>query len=173
MKTNTMLLMLCMLIGSVYAQENPAKPKASPPDSTQTTTQDGINIKINYSSPSLKGREIGVEVAEVGKIWRTGANEATTVEVDKDILINEHALPAGKYSLYSIPGEQTTTIIFNKTWDQWGTEYNQSEDALRFEVDNESLTESQERFKIVADSSGRIHLAWGQYALSLHVKAAS
>ena len=173
MKTNTMLLILCMLIGSVYAQENPEKPKASPADSTQTTTEDGVNIKINYSSPSLKGREIGVEVAEVGKIWRTGANEATTVEFDKDILINGNALSAGKYSLYSIPGEQTTTIIFNKTWDQWGTEYNESEDALRFDVNNDSLTESQERFKIETDPSGLIHLAWGQYALSLHVEAAS
>src|SRR5699024_10106886 len=123
MKAKSLTLLVLVLLSSLtYAQQETPQQRASPPDSAQTTTEDGVHIQIHYSSPALKNREIGVDVAEVGNVWRTGANEATTVEFDKDVLINGNALSAGKYSLYSIPDEHSTTIIFNKVWDQWGTE---------------------------------------------------
>ncbi len=171
MKASTILLILTMLCSIGFAQEQGKKPKASPPDSSKVTTDDGVNIAINYSSPSLKGRELGVDLAKIGEVWRTGANEATTVEFDKNVLVNGQKLPAGKYSLYSIPGENQTTFIFNKTWKQWGTEYDENQDALRIVVDNEENTDNVERLKITAEQDGNIHLAWGNYGLTMNVKA--
>lgn len=171
MKTSTIILILTMLFGFSFAQAQEKKPKESPPDSSKVTTDDGVTISINYSSPSLKGRKLGVDLAEIGKVWRTGANEATTVEFDKNVLINGQKLPAGKYSLYSIPGETQTTMILNKTWKQWGTQYDEKADALRVVVDNEENADNVERLKITADKGGKIHLVWGNYGLSMNVKA--
>lgn len=115
---------------------------------------------------------MGVDIAEAGKVWRTGANEATTFAVDKDVTIEGKKLPAGKYSLYSIPGEQQTTLIFNKTWNQWGTKYDQAQDALRVDVSNGTSETSQEQFTISASADGTVTLAWGTYTIPFHVKAA-
>src|SRR4029077_4093165 len=93
---------------SAHAQ-NDAKPpedkskRPSPPATASATTSNGVDIKIDYSQPSVKGREIGKAVEPMkGKVWRTGANEATVFEVNKDVKINGKSLPAGKYGLFSI-----------------------------------------------------------------------
>ena len=171
MKATTILLALTMILTFSFAQAQDQKQKLSPADSSKVTTDDGVTIDIHYSSPSLRGRQLGVDLAEVGKVWRTGANEATTVEFDKNVTVNGQKLPAGKYSLYSIPGENQTTMIFNKTWKQWGTKYDEKEDALRVVVDNEQNSDNVERMKITADKNGKIHLVWGNYGLAMDVKA--
>lgn len=162
--------MLCCTI--VFAQ-NDKSTRPSPADSVSVTTDDQVAITIHYSSPSLKGRAIGVDIVPTGKIWRTGANEATTIAFDKDVLINDKKLAKGKYSLYTLPGESESVVIFNKIWDQWGaTKYEESQDALRVTVANESTTTTQERFKINGDKSGTVSLHWGTHLLSFTVKAA-
>ncbi|GGC26814.1 hypothetical protein GCM10011386_18630 [Parapedobacter defluvii] len=155
-----------------FAQQDKSK-RASPPAHTTVTTADGVTIDIHYSQPSLKGRKIGVDIAPFGKVWRTGANEATTFEVNKDVLVQGQALPAGKYSLYSIPTEQNTTIIFNKVWDQWGTQYDESQDALRVVVMGNESGQSVEQFTIKADKNGTVTLVWGPYSVPFTVKAAN
>src|SRR5690606_19974721 len=145
--------------------------RASPPDSVTVTTNDGVTINIHYSKPALKGRQIGSDVAPFGKVWRTGANEATTFEVDKDVLVQGKPLAAGKYSLYSIPGEQQVAIIFNKVWDQWGTRYNQAHDALRVNAVPTERGSATEQFTIQADKGGKITLLWGTYAVPFTVTA--
>jgi archaellum component FlaF (FlaF/FlaG flagellin family) len=170
MKT-TLLIMMTMLCTIVFGQTDKSK-RPSPPDSVIVTTDDGVTIAIHYSSPSLKGREIGVDIVPLGQVWRTGANEATTIEVDKDVLINGEKLVKGKYSLYTLPGEMQTLLIFNKTWDQWGTRYDEAQDALRVAVINSSGTTAQEQFKINADNTGKVTLAWGNYFLPFQIKAA-
>src|SRR5690606_12359367 len=87
MKATTILLALTMLFTFSFVRAQDQKVKASPADSSKVTTDDGVTIDIHYSSPSVKGREIGVDIAEVGKIWRTGANEATTVEFDQNVTV--------------------------------------------------------------------------------------
>jgi len=154
-----------------FAQEDKSK-RASPPDRTTVTTTDGVTIDIHYSKPSLKGREIGVDIAPFGKVWRTGANEATTFEINKDVLVQGKPLSAGKYSLYTIPTEQNTTIIFNKVWDQWGTKYDEAEDALRVVAEAGEGGQSVEQFTIRADDTGTVTLLWGPYSVPFTVKAA-
>lgn len=169
MKITSIICFLSLICFTAIGQTDKSK-RASPPDSAIVTTTDSVNIVINYSRPSVKGRELGVDLAPVGKVWRTGANEATTFQVDQDVTIEGKALPAGKYSLYSIPGEQQTTIIFNKTWDQWGTKYDEGSDALRVEVNNGSQSEFEEQFKISAMPSGLITLNWGEHSIPFTVK---
>jgi len=165
-----LILTILTLIGQLtFAQTDKSK-RPSPPDNTKVTTTDGVTIDINYSRPSLKGRQLGVDIAPIGIVWRTGANEATTIEFNKDVLVEGKRLAAGKYGLYSIPGEHETTIMFNKVWNQWGTKYDANEDALRVSVSNATASTSQEQFKINATPQGTISLEWGQYVVPFTVK---
>src|SRR5438067_1780123 len=133
MKKLFLLSAIGLISLGVMAQADKSK-RPSPPAKVSETTSSGLTISIDYSQPSVKGREIGKEIAPYGQVWRTGANEATVFEVSKDVKVEGKSLPKGKYGLYSIPGKDEWTIIFNKKWNQWGTEYNQSDDALRVTV---------------------------------------
>jgi len=173
MKTFALSFVFVLALSTLtFAQQDKSK-RASPPDQTTVTTSDGVTIDIHYSKPSLKGRKIGVDIVPFGKVWRTGANEASTFEVNKDVLVQGKRLPAGKYGLYSIPTEQNTTIIFNKVWDQWGTEYDEAQDALRVVAQGSETDDSVEQFTIKADKNGTVTLLWGLYAVPFTVKAAN
>lgn len=106
-------------------------PRVSP---TQTLKQQvGLtDITITYSRPGVKGRAIWGALVPYDKVWRTGANEATTIAFSDDVTVNGQPLPKGTYSLHSIPGRESWTLIFNKVADQWGSFiYDQTKDALR------------------------------------------
>jgi|SRR5690606_5064563 len=165
------IFLLTLIIGFTLnsnAQQDKTK-RASPPDSVTVTTDGGVTINIHYSRPSLKGRDL-VTLTPPGEVWRTGANEATTFEINKDVKVNGQELPAGKYSLYTIPDENQSTIIFNKTWDQWGTQYDQKSDVLRVETPTSLGNPSVEQFTITADKAGKIDLLWGDAILSFKVE---
>ena len=101
----------------VFAQN----PPASPPAKVSQTINGGATITIDYSQPSVKGRTIGSNLEPMeGKVWRTGANKATVFEVSKDVKVEGKTLPAGKYGLFTLVNGEEWTIIFNKTYDQWG-----------------------------------------------------
>ena len=145
--------------------------RASPVDSVHIKTDDDVNIRIHYGRPYLKGRTMGQDVAPMGKVWRTGANEATTFEVDKDVTIQGKKLKAGKYSLYSIPDMIASTIIFNKVWNQWGTNYDESQDALRVTAGQNFYEDSVEQLIFFGNAKGKVHLSWGQVVIDFDVKA--
>ena len=81
-------------------------------------------------------------------------------------------LPAGKYSLYTIPGEKSTVLIFNKLWNQWGTQYDESNDFMRVEVPTKENTESVEEFTIILAKSGLVTLSWSNWDIEFTVKKA-
>ena len=125
------LLLVSLSISSLFVQAQD-KPKASPP-ATVTGAIAGSTITINYSQPSVKGRKIWGELVPYGKVWRTGANEATTFETSQNITVAGQALPAGKYSLFTIPGETEWTIILNTEAEQFGAfTYKEKKDKIRF-----------------------------------------
>lgn len=144
--------------------------RPSPPAKVSETTTSGVTITIDYSKPSVKGRMIGKDIAPYGKVWRTGANEATVFEINKAAKVEGKPLAAGKYGLYSIPGENEWTIIFNKTWNQWGTNYTEGDDALRVKVKpaKAGMTAEQMTFKINKD--GTVMLNWGGTQVNFTVK---
>jgi len=156
------------------AQHDMSKDKAtmpSPPASTSATTASGTNVTINYAQPAVKGRNVWAgDLAPYGKVWRTGANDATTFEVNKDVTINGKALKAGKYALFTIPGEKEWTVIFNKTAKQWGAySYKEADDVLRVTAKSDSAPMT-ERFTIKAENSGIITMMWDKIKVSFTVK---
>lgn len=127
--------------------------RPSPPDSTILEVGDLI-IKLNYSSPSVKGRTIWGKLVPYNKVWRTGANEANVFSINKNVKINGSELAAGKYSLFSIPTENSWTVIFNKTYKQWGAfEYEESKDALRVQAETMDAGSMAERLKFTLSSN--------------------
>ena len=131
------------------------------------------HIQIAYASPGVKGRTVYGDLVPYGKVWRTGANAATIFEASEDIQIQGQPLAKGKYALFSIPNESGPwTIIFNKTWDQWGAyDYDEAEDALRVEVSPIPMEESVERLRFEIDGdAGKIVLAWADVMLAMDVE---
>lgn len=158
-----------LLAGSALAQGKMPEDKSKRPSPPATVT--GSNFTIEYSRPSLKGRKAFGELEPYGKVWRTGANEATTFEAKKDLKINGQALPAGTYALFTIPGEQEWTIIFNKTAKQWGAyKYDEKQDALRVKVKPTKTAAPVEQFTIAADKAGTVTLAWDNTQAAFTVK---
>jgi hypothetical protein len=117
--TGTALVILILLWwGVTYYQT--AQTKAFSPEDNVVFHQDDLTIKVFYNRPYKKDREIFGKLVPFGKVWRTGANEATTFETNKALRIEGKVLPKGTYSLWTIPQEETWTIIFNSEHGQWG-----------------------------------------------------
>ena len=156
---------------NAHAQEDKSK-RPSPPATASATTSKGVTIKIDYSQPSVKGREIGKDVEPMkGKVWRTGANEATVFEVNKDVTINGKSLKAGKYGFFSIWNGDNWTLIFNKTWNQWGAfDYKDDADVLRVDVKNMPPSKPAEKMTMGVDKAGKVTLAWGNVGFNFVVK---
>lgn len=140
----------------------------SPEGVANLTTQKGLSLSIEYSRPYKRERKLfGYEKALVpfGKVWRTGANEATEIEINKDVEINGEILNAGRYTLFTIPNEITWTVIFNTELDQWGDfNYETAKDALRVVVPSYLNKESVDLFTIEArekPSGAEIRFYWG------------
>lgn len=152
------------------AQQPAKKPRPSPADTVKGTLKKGIEVEIAYSQPSVKGRTIGSDIAPYGKVWRTGANNATTIVFSKDVQVEGKALKAGKYAIYTIPGEKDWVVIFNSGVKNWGTVYKEEEDVLRVTVKTQKAPEFVEQFKFKIDPSGIISFAWGDKMVAFKVK---
>lgn len=162
------LLVAFLCSVTLVAQEDKSK-RPSPP-STLSTTINGAAITINYSQPSVKGRTIGNEIAPYGKVWRTGANEATTFQVDKNVNIEGKALQAGTYSMFTIPGEKEWVLIFNKQANQWGSfKYDQEQDVIRVNVKPAKAPSFTEQMTFVKDGSN-LALLWGNTKVPFRIK---
>ena len=159
-----LLMALCLSLCCAYAQAQIELPRPSP---TATLSQKvGLtDVEIVYSRPSVKGREIFGDLTPYGQLWRTGANMATKFTFGDAVKIAGHDLPAGSYALFTIPGKDESTIIFNKNWKQDGTaNYKESEDALRVTAKPEHIDQKVESFTIdlnnLRDKSADIVLSW-------------
>lgn len=109
--------------------------KRPSPLTKDSTTIEGVQVSVSFSSPGVKKREIWGELVPHGEIWRTGANEATYLTTTGDLLVDGHQLKAGKYAIFTIPTDSTWTIIFNSEWDQWGAyNYDPAKDAFRLQL---------------------------------------
>jgi hypothetical protein len=150
--------------------QNDKSKRPSPPAKATVTTTKGVTISLDYSQPSVKGRTVGKEIAPFGEVWRTGANEATVFEVNKDVTIAGKTLAAGKYGLYSIPGATEWTIIFNKKTDLWGSNgYSQDNDALRTVSKSGKTKAFTEKMTFVINQSGVVSLMWGDVQVDFKV----
>ncbi|MBX2841696.1 MAG: DUF2911 domain-containing protein [Flammeovirgaceae bacterium] len=161
-----MTLIFCITFSTVFAQNKPS------PAKSLEAKADGLTIKMDYSSPAVKERKIWGGLEPYDKVWRAGANNATTFEVDKAVKINGKDLPAGKYSFFIIPKKSGDwTIIFNTVAEQWGAyKYEESKDALRVDVKTEKLGETQERLEYHFDEKSKeVAMVWDKVKVPFKV----
>jgi len=153
---------------SLIAQEDKSK-RPSPPAKVSEKVGNAT-ITIDYSQPSVKGREIWGGLVPYGKVWRTGANEATTFETSTDVKIEGESLKAGKYGLFTIPESDEWTFIFNSVPDQWGAfEYDASKDVLRVKVKSQKVDQNTEKMTFEIDD-GMVSLLWEKLKVGFKVE---
>jgi len=169
--TFALLLTGLVISSSTKAQDDKSK-RPSPPASVKQELHSGAVISIDYSQPSVKGRTIGKDLEpKDGAVWRTGANEATVFETSKDVKVEGKALPAGKYGLFTLSGKDSWTIIFNKTWKQWGAyDYKEADDALRVTVKPQKSGSFAEKMSFTMNESGVVTLWWGDIKVPFTVQ---
>ncbi len=158
---------------SSNAQDSEDKSKRpSPPAKVTEKISSGATITIDYSQPSVKGRTVGKDIEPMdGQVWRTGANEATVFETDKDVMVEGQKLPAGKYGLFTLFNGNDVTLIFSKTWKQWGAfKYNEADDALRVKATESELSSASEKMTFAIAPSGTVDLMWGDRKVEFTVK---
>jgi hypothetical protein len=135
----------------------------------------GKSITINYGSPRIRGRKIMGELVPYGEVWRTGADEATSLKTAVDLDIDGTKVPAGSYTIYTLPSEGNWKLIVNKQTGQWGTEYNESQDFARIDLVKEGLPSPLEPFTIefqkVTPDSAILVLEWETTKLTVPVRA--
>lgn len=152
-------------------EETPQEDKSSrksPPRIAESTIG-SATVTVNYGSPSVRGRTVFGDLVPYGSVWRTGANEATTITFSEDVVVEGEPLSAGTYALFTIPGEETWTVIFNKEAEQWGAyDYNESMDALRVEVTPVAQKENAEMLKFEVDEEAVV-LYWADLAIPFKI----
>ena len=171
MKNNVFAWALCAAVAiSSPAWSQKFKPlDKSPMDLAAYVGAQG-NVRVYYSRPQLNNRNLET-LAPEGKVWRTGANEATVIEFTKDLKIQGKTIPKGRYGLFTIPGKENWTIIFNKDADQWGTyNYDPKKDVARVTAPATTSDESLDVFSLVFSETGTLHLGWGTTRVSLDIK---
>lgn len=132
----------------------------------------GKIFKVHYGSPAVKGRAIWGDLVPYNIVWRTGANEATYVELNENMIVEGESLPAGKYSLFTIPKEGADwTVIFNSEWDleHGHFQYDEKNDVLRVEVTPFWEESSQDRLSIDLESPGLV-IRWEKLKLPITIK---
>jgi hypothetical protein len=158
-------LIALLLVNFINAQDKPTSTKE-----VVTGKINGATITINYGSPSVKGREIWGKLVPFNQVWRAGANDATTFETDKEVMIEGAKLPAGKYSFFVVPNEKECVIIFNKEAKQWGAyKYKEKEDQLRVTVKQEVAKSKTEKLVYVIEKD-RVSLNWDNWMIPFSVK---
>ena len=148
MRKKIITLAFCTLFATTAAlAQGEAKKPLSPPAKAEATVK-GKKITIDYSAPSKRGRAIMGELVPYGKVWRTGANAATTLTTEADLMIGSLHVPAGKYTLYTIPGQKEWTLIVSKQTGQWGSNYDDKQDLGRTKLTVAPLKDTAETFVI-------------------------
>jgi hypothetical protein len=181
MKPNTLLLVLVLAGGLAFPSESLAQSSSVnfPAASPACTIKQRIgltDIQVVYSRPGVKGRTIYGGIVPYNTVWRTGANTATKISFSTPVKLEGNDVPAGTYSLFTIPGADEWTIIINKEANQWGAfQYNSNDDLVRFTVTPQTLTDTTlETFMIefnqIRDDSAILMLVWDKTVVPIHLQ---
>jgi hypothetical protein len=150
--------------------DTPKKPLSPPQEVKYSVSRNGAEkaVRINYNAPSVRGRKIMGALVPYGQVWRTGANAATTLTTDVDLMIGSLHVPKGKYTLYTIPGEKEWTLIVNKQTGQWGTNYDEKQDLGRVKMKVSSLAAPVEQMAFGVNEK-ELSLSWENTKVSVPV----
>jgi hypothetical protein len=149
---------LCAVATLASAQMKMAEDKSkrpSPPASATCKLSDGKSVKVDYSSPLMKGRKIFGGLVPYGEIWRTGANESTTFVTDANLMVGGKAVPAGSYTIFTVPKADQWWLVISKKTGEWGTDYpGEKEDLVRVPMKASTNGPPMENFTIAFDQAG-------------------
>src|SRR5580658_1660066 len=166
------LFAVIMNAATASAQQDKAS-RPSPPASADCTMPNGGTIHVDYSVPSMKGRKIFGQLVPYGEVWRAGANEATTFVINKDMTVGGKAVPAGSYTLFTIPDKDKWTLIISKKTGEWGVPYpGEKDDLLRVDMKTSQLPSPLENFTIPFDKTGNtctLNMDWETTRASVEI----
>lgn len=171
------IIALGLFLYSFFVENIFAK-RLSPKDTVKFELND-LELRVFYNRPYKKGREIFGALVPFNQVWRTGANEATTFETNKSLDVSGMPLPAGKYTLWTVPKDSVWTVIFNSKQYAWGVDsemkpmWDPNYDALKIEVPVEKLNASVEQFTIAFDNSTdnlSLTMAWDDIKIAVPLK---
>ena len=169
----SLLVFAFAVFGLAWGQQDKSQ-RPSPPGTAECTIN-GKKVTISYSRPSLRGRKMDT-LAPNEKVWRTGANESTTLKTEIDLDIDGVKVPAGTYTLYTLPSEGTWKLIINKQTGQWGTEYHQEQDLARVDMKKQEIVVPVEQFTVALDqdtnNSADLILEWEKTRVWVVIKGA-
>ena len=167
-------ILLSILMASALLNAN-AQIKTPAPSPTQTVKQDfGMSsIELIYSRPGMKGRKIFGDLVPWNVVWRTGANSATRIKFNDDVMFGGQALKAGEYALYTVPGENEWEVIINKGSANWGTDYKKEDDIFRVKVRPMKIDQPVETFTMqfgnVKPTSTDLQIMWDKTAVTVPI----
>jgi hypothetical protein len=159
----TVFLSLALPAQMNMGEEKPGEPLASPA-ATANVTLSGKAITINYNSPRKRGRKIVGDIVPYGEVWRTGANPATTLITPTTLQIGTLTVPAGTYTLFTLPNKDKWLFIVSKATGEWGIPYPEGQDLGRTPMTSKTLSSSQENMSITFENtkgaSTELHVKW-------------
>jgi hypothetical protein len=168
----SLAFVLAVAASPLGAQQDKSK-RPSPPATAKCELAGGKTVTIDYSSPRKKGRNVFPDVVKYDQVWRTGANEATTFVTTGDVMVGGTHVPAGSYTLFTIPGKDKWTLILSKKTGEWGTDYpGEKEDLARVEMKAGTASAPVENFTISFEKAGNgctLKLAWDTTTASVSV----
>jgi hypothetical protein len=173
MMRKTIVLSVVALLSIIAVAQQ--KPLPSPRKQADVKLGNGKTVSVDYGSPSMRGRKIMGGLVPYDKVWRTGANEATKFHTDSDLTVNGNKVPAGDYTLYTLPGEKGWKLIINKQTGQWGTEYDQTRDLGRIDMDVAKTPALVEQMELKLEPKGGdvvLHVIWENTDASVDLKPA-
>ncbi|MBT8245962.1 MAG: DUF2911 domain-containing protein [Winogradskyella sp.] len=171
---------IALLLYSVFV-ENIFSPRLSPKDSAAITLND-LKLKVEYNRPSKRERQVFGALVPFNKVWRTGANEATTFSTNKDLMIRGLLLPKGKYTLWTVPMEDSWKVMFNSGQYQWGVNekmepmWDPNYDVIELQVPTQKLEGTVEKFTIAFDNTTgnlKLTLAWDDTKIEVPINQIS
>ena len=170
----------CALVITALLGASPlmAQQKRVSPHETISAVLDGNRVTVVYGRPYTKDphsgepRKIWGGLVPFDKVWRTGADEATLLVTQKPIVVGDTPIPAGTYSLYTLPAKDgSAKLIVNKQTGQWGTQYDENQDLARIDMKKETLDKPVDQFTMTIAKSGELKLMWENTGYSVSIKA--
>ena len=162
---------------TAHAQERAGDNPRISPNAAVSQTIGTTVVSVTYGRPGVREREIFGDLVPLGEVWRTGADEATTITFSNDVTFEGEPVPAGTYSLFTIPQEEEATIVLNSVADQWGAyEYDESQDVLRVDVTPENVRHMEQLmfyFTDVSEEGGTLVIHWDAWQVSARIEPAS
>ncbi len=177
MKRNFALCAMAVMALTVFAASSCAQDKnrPSPPAKAECKFADGKTITIDYSSPRMKGRKIFGELVPYGKVWRAGANEATTFVATGEMNVGGTTVPAGSYTIFVVPNADKWTLVISRKTGEWGTAYpGEANDLARIDMAVSKTSAPVENFTIDFDQAGggcTLQMKWENTQASVKIAA--